>query len=114
MLDLLFTMPAKTHAVHGIRIMITYVLQVPIYYLLWLICSQIVALNAAVSFLATNTDYALLIFDQQFDGGAHCYQQITITYGGKTTTATITDEVGNHSINKENYCSTPGANMNVL
>jgi hypothetical protein len=37
---------------------------------------QIVALNVA-----------------QWDGGAHCGEQITMTYGGKTTAATIVDEV---------------------
>jgi hypothetical protein len=37
---------------------------------------QVVALNTA-----------------QWDGGAHCGKQITMTYGGKTTTATIVDEV---------------------
>ncbi|EMD38574.1 expansin-like protein [Gelatoporia subvermispora B] len=39
------------------------------------ICGQVVAMNS-----------------EQFDGGSHCYQTITLSYGGKTTQVKVTDE----------------------
>ncbi|KAH9952197.1 hypothetical protein B0H21DRAFT_18241 [Amylocystis lapponica] len=40
-----------------------------------------------------NSDFIVALNTAQYDGGSHCYEQITMSYGGKTTTATITDEL---------------------
>ncbi|TFK65689.1 hypothetical protein BDN72DRAFT_772960 [Pluteus cervinus] len=44
----------------------------------------------------TDADFIVALNIPQFDGdpGHHCFEGITITYGGKTTQATITDRCG--------------------
>ncbi|OBZ75194.1 hypothetical protein A0H81_04503 [Grifola frondosa] len=37
-------------------------------------------------------DFIVALNSDQWDGGSHCYDKITITYQGKTAQATITDE----------------------
>lgn len=39
-----------------------------------------------------DSDFIVAINAAQYDGGAHCYEHITITVNGKTTQAQITDE----------------------
>ncbi|KAI0766874.1 RlpA-like double-psi beta-barrel-protein domain-containing protein-containing protein [Trametes elegans] len=39
-----------------------------------------------------DADHIVALTQSQWDNGAHCYKQINIEYGGKSTTATITDE----------------------
>jgi len=38
------------------------------------------------------SDFIVALNSQQFNGGAHCFETITITVGGKTNQATIVDE----------------------
>lgn len=52
---------------------------------------QIVALNAGVSWSTAWLGLWCLPV-QQYDGGAHCFDMITITINGKTAQAQITDE----------------------
>ncbi|KZT03485.1 uncharacterized protein LAESUDRAFT_659661 [Laetiporus sulphureus 93-53] len=40
----------------------------------------------------TDSDFIVALNIEQWDGGAHCYQTITINYNDKSTQATITDE----------------------
>ncbi|PPR04976.1 hypothetical protein CVT24_010434 [Panaeolus cyanescens] len=40
----------------------------------------------------TNNDHIVALTAQQWDGGSHCFEEITITVGDKTATATIMDE----------------------
>ena len=52
---------------------------------------QIVALNSAVSWPATWLGLWSLPV-QEYEGGAHCFEMITITVNGKTAQAQIIDE----------------------
>jgi len=38
------------------------------------------------------SDFIVALNSQQFNGGAHCFETITITVGGKTNQATVVDE----------------------
>lgn len=49
--------------------------------------------DAIVLFL----DTSLTRFLQQYAGGSHCFEMITISYGGKTTQAQVVDEVSTTS-----------------
>ncbi|CCL98949.1 uncharacterized protein FIBRA_00957 [Fibroporia radiculosa] len=40
----------------------------------------------------SNSDYIVALNSAQFNGGEYCYQKVTISYGGKSTQATVTDE----------------------
>ncbi|KAJ6617260.1 hypothetical protein B0H10DRAFT_2034079 [Mycena sp. CBHHK59/15] len=40
----------------------------------------------------SNTEYIVAISTEQWDNGAPCYKEITISYGGKTANAQIVDE----------------------
>ncbi|KAJ3551560.1 hypothetical protein NM688_g4633 [Phlebia brevispora] len=39
-----------------------------------------------------NNEYIVALNSAQYDGGAHCWELITISYGSQTTTAAIVDE----------------------
>ncbi|KAF9547117.1 hypothetical protein CPC08DRAFT_648849 [Agrocybe pediades] len=39
-----------------------------------------------------DSDFIVALNSAQYDGGAHCFQEITITVGGKTLAAQIVDE----------------------
>jgi len=47
--------------------------------------------NACGSVDSTD-DWVVAMNSQQYDGGSHCYQMITISYGGTTVQAKVTDE----------------------
>ncbi|OCH95589.1 hypothetical protein OBBRIDRAFT_788136 [Obba rivulosa] len=38
------------------------------------------------------SDWVVAMDSQHYDGGSHCYQMITLSYGGKTVQAKVTDE----------------------
>ncbi|KAJ3787974.1 RlpA-like double-psi beta-barrel-protein domain-containing protein-containing protein [Lentinula aff. detonsa] len=40
----------------------------------------------------TASDYIVALNSDQWDGGSHCYEMISLSYGGKTVTAQVTDE----------------------
>ncbi|KAJ4484098.1 RlpA-like double-psi beta-barrel-protein domain-containing protein-containing protein [Lentinula lateritia] len=40
----------------------------------------------------TASDYIVALNSDQWDGGSHCYEMVTLSYGGKTVTAQVTDE----------------------
>ncbi|KAJ4486187.1 RlpA-like double-psi beta-barrel-protein domain-containing protein-containing protein [Lentinula aciculospora] len=42
----------------------------------------------------TNTanDFIVALNSDQWDGGSHCYEMVTLSYGGKTVTAQVTDQ----------------------
>lgn len=64
--------------------------------------SQIVAMNSEVShyFPRLHDNHTILTncVVQQYAGGSHCFEQITISYQGKSTQATVVDEVCQYTL----------------
>ncbi|THH01712.1 hypothetical protein EW026_g1040 [Hermanssonia centrifuga] len=50
-------------------------------------------LQVACGGFYVNTGWTVALTTLQWDGGSHCGEKITISWQGKTTTATIVDEV---------------------